>query len=72
MKIRSFLRAIDPEVYVRLEHVDGTEIAFNRAESLIKHGDPRFSVLGAYPDDFRTRCGQLGVNVLVDDEEVKE
>ena len=68
MKIKSFLRAIDPEVYVRIEHVDGTEKAFNQADSIIKHGDPRFVVMGAYPEDFNTRCGRLGITILVDNE----
>ena len=36
MKIKTFLRAIDPEVYVRLEHIDGHNVAFNQAESLTK------------------------------------
>lgn len=66
MKIKSFLKAIDPEVYVRVEHIDGTELAFNRADSLIKNGDPRFSVVGAYPDNFETSIGRLGIVVLVD------
>lgn len=66
MKIKSFLKAIDPEVYVRVEHIDGTELAFNRADSLIKNGDPRFVVAGAYPDNFETRIGRLGLVVLVD------
>lgn len=65
MKIKSFLKAIDPEVYVRIEHIDGTELAFNRADSLIKNGDPRFIVEGAYPDNFLV-IGQLGITVLVD------
>ena len=71
MKIRSFLKAIDPEVYVRIEHVNGTEQAFNQASSVIKHGDPCFIVMGAYPDDFRTRCGKLGITILVDNEPEK-
>ena len=71
MKIKSLLKSIDPEVYVRVEHVDGTECAFNTADSIIKNGDPRFVVMGAYPDDFKTRCGRLGITVLVDNEPEK-
>lgn len=59
------MKAIDPEVYVRIEHIDGTEIAFNRADSIVKNGDPRFIVEGAYPYNF-TSVGQLGITVLVD------
>ena len=32
MRIKSFLRAIDPEVYVRVEHIDGHDVAFNQAK----------------------------------------
>lgn len=66
MKIKTFLRAIDPEVYVRLEHIDGHNVAFNQAESLIKHGDPRFDVVGAYPESYEALGGRLGITILVE------
>lgn len=67
MKINSFLRAIDPEVHVRVEHVDGRNLAFNQAESIIKHGNPHLDVVGAYPESYKALNGRLGITVLVQD-----
>lgn len=64
------MRALDPEVWVRLEHVDGHEVAFNQAESVIKHGNPHMDVLGAYPECSPLTNGRLSITVLV--EEVKD
>ena len=71
MRIKSFLRAIDPEVYVKIDHIDGHNIAFNQAESYIKHGNPCFDVVGACPESYKALNGRLGISVLVQDIEEK-
>lgn len=68
MRLKSFLQAIDPEIYVKVEHVDGTQVAFNQAEGIIKHNDRRLDVVGAYPEQFTGPDGRpwrLGLVVLV-------
>lgn len=67
MRLKSFLKAIDPEVYVSVDHADGRNLAFNQAESIIKNNDQRLDVVGAYPESFAGLNGRLGIVVLVVD-----
>lgn len=65
MRLKTFLKTIDPEVYCRVEHVDGSEVAFSQAESIIKYNDRKLDVIGAYPDTYKGLGGKLGITILV-------
>lgn len=67
MKIKSFLKAIHPEAYVRIEHEDGRELAFNQASSIIKHGNPDLVVVSAYPECSPLTSGFQAITVKVQD-----
>lgn len=67
MRLNSFLKSIDPEVYCRVEHIDGNEVAFSQVESIIKYNDKKFDVIGAYPESYKALGGRLGITILVDD-----
>lgn len=67
MKLKSFLKAIDPEVYCKVDHVDGHNVAFSQAETIIKYNDQRFDVVGVCPENYPALNGRLGITILVDD-----
>jgi hypothetical protein len=67
MKIKSFLKAIHAEAYVRIENEDGEELAFNQASSIIKYGDPYKVVVRAYPECSPLTAGKLAITVVVQD-----
>ncbi len=68
MKIRSFLKAIHPEAYVRIVNCDDEELAFNQAESIVKYGNPNLVVVGSYPECSPLTSGRLAITVKVQDE----
>ena len=67
MKIKSFLRAIHPEAYVRIENEDGRELAFNQASSIMKHGNHDLVVVRAYPECSPLTSGLQAITVVVTD-----
>lgn len=67
MKIKSFLRAIHPEAYVRIVNCDDEELAYNQAESIVKYGNPDLVVVRAYPECSPLTEGRLAITVLVQD-----
>lgn len=67
MRLKSFLKAIDPEVYCNVEHIDGCTVAFSQAESIIKYNDGKFDVVVAYPESYPALNGRLGITILVED-----
>lgn len=67
MKIKSFLRAVHPETYVRIVNCDDEELAYNQAESIIKYGNQNLVVLTAYPECSPLTDGRLAITVKVQD-----
>jgi len=65
MKIKSFLKALHPETYVRIVNCDDEELAYNQAESIIKHGNSKLNVIKAYPECSPLTGGRQAITVVV-------
>lgn len=65
MKIKSFLKAVHTEAYVRIVDCDGEELAYNQADSIIKYGNPKMEVIRAYPECSPLTEGRLAITVIV-------
>lgn len=68
MKIKSFLKSIHPEAYVRIEHADdGRMLDFSQAENIIKRINTNLVVVRAYPECSPLTSGRQAINVVVQD-----